>query len=496
MKTVIVVLCLLMSTAAGAATWLVTRDGAGDFATIQAALDAAAPGDIIELADGTFTGPGNRDLDYQGKDLVVRSQSGDAEACIIDCQANVDDQHRGVWFQGGETAAARLENLTIVGGYVESGSPLPDGIGGAIMIMGDSAPTLAGLILRENMAMSGGALAIWEASPTIVDCRFLDNSGWWGAGGAISMYYAELTEPITGCLMRGNESHQAGGGVSMISCVARFEHCVFQDNGLSHGYGGGLEIYNESVVAAYACTFVGNQAENGGGIASWYDSELQLQKCTVADNEATSSGGGVFVERAHANITQTVIAYNSGEAVRVIMDGTVAIDCTDIYGNSGGDWSGDIEGLGDQMFNISMDPLFCGDSNPDQPYTVQPDSPCVPGQYPCVQLGAWGVGCTVTAAQPPAVGQVLTLHGAAPSPFNPRTSVTFSLREPARVELAVYDTRGRRVAVLADEVFAAGLAGVEWNGRDDAGREVPSGTYLITARGGGEVATRKAVLVR
>eukprot|EP00831_Metopus_contortus_P064734 TRINITY_DN57908_c0_g1_i1.p2 TRINITY_DN57908_c0_g1~~TRINITY_DN57908_c0_g1_i1.p2 ORF type:complete len:374 (+),score=135.82 TRINITY_DN57908_c0_g1_i1:312-1433(+) len=368
MKSAIVVLCLLMSTAAGAATWLVASDGTGDVATIQAALDAAVPGDIIELADGTFAGPGNRDLDFLGKDLVVRSQSGDAEACIIDCQADVDDRHRGVWFHGGETAAARLENLTITGGYVESDSPLPDGVGGAVMVMADSAPTLVGLILRENTAMSGGAMAIWDASPTITDCQFLENSGWWGSGGAIAMYYAELTSPITDCVIRGNGSHQAGGGVSMVTSAVNFERCVFADNWLTHGYGGGLELYSESVVEAVECTFTGNRAEYGGGINPWWDSELHLRTCTLADNQATSLGGGIHAEGGSIHVSQTVIAFNTGGAVGLTMGTTAALDCTDIYGNTDGDWTGGIADQADQAFNRSLDPLFCGDANPDQPY--------------------------------------------------------------------------------------------------------------------------------
>jgi len=58
-------------------TCLVRPDGSGDFATIQAALDAARDGDVIELADGTFTGEGNRDVHFLGKAVTVRSQSAD-----------------------------------------------------------------------------------------------------------------------------------------------------------------------------------------------------------------------------------------------------------------------------------------------------------------------------------------------------------------------------------------------------------------------------------
>ena len=74
--------------AATATIYVVNPEGTGDFPTIQEALDACIDGDIIELTDGTFTGDGNRDIDYLGKAITVRSQSGDPEMCTIDCEAH------------------------------------------------------------------------------------------------------------------------------------------------------------------------------------------------------------------------------------------------------------------------------------------------------------------------------------------------------------------------------------------------------------------------
>ena len=84
------------------ATYLVKPDGMGDFPTIQDAIDAAVPGDIVELADGTFTGPGNRELDYLGKAITVRSQSGQPENCVIDLEGTIYDGYRGFHFHHGE----------------------------------------------------------------------------------------------------------------------------------------------------------------------------------------------------------------------------------------------------------------------------------------------------------------------------------------------------------------------------------------------------------
>jgi hypothetical protein len=101
-----------------AATHIVKPDGTGDFPTIQVAIDAAGNGDTILLADGVFTGDGNRDIEYRGKVITVRSQSGNPEECIIDCGGTAEEFHRGFYFMSFETPDATLEGVTIRNGLV------------------------------------------------------------------------------------------------------------------------------------------------------------------------------------------------------------------------------------------------------------------------------------------------------------------------------------------------------------------------------------------
>jgi hypothetical protein len=74
---------------------LVCPDGSGDFTRIQDAIDAVSDGAVVLLCDAVFRGDGNRDIDYQGKAITVRSQSDDPNSCIIDCQSSEEDPHRG-----------------------------------------------------------------------------------------------------------------------------------------------------------------------------------------------------------------------------------------------------------------------------------------------------------------------------------------------------------------------------------------------------------------
>lgn len=106
-------------TAAAAVTRTVAPDGAGEYPTIQAAIDACDSLDVVELLDGVFTGPGNRNLDFGGRTITVRSRSDDPRACMIDCEgqsAAGGTAHRGFLFQSGEGPAAIVRGLTITRG--------------------------------------------------------------------------------------------------------------------------------------------------------------------------------------------------------------------------------------------------------------------------------------------------------------------------------------------------------------------------------------------
>jgi len=83
-----------------------------------------------------------------------------------------------------------------------------------------------------------------------------------------------------------------------------------------------------------------------------------------------------------------------------------------------------------------------------------------------------------------------------PNPFNPQTTISFTTEEPQRVRLAVYDIRGRLLVELANQQYEVGEHSVKWQGRDSAGRALPSGEYFFRVEMGDRVETRKAMLVR
>lgn len=103
----------------------------------------------------------------------------------------------------------------------------------------------------------------------------------------------------------------------------------------------------------------------------------------------------------------------------------------------------------------------------------------------------------VTAIEPgPTAPEGIVLRPNYPNPFNPSTHVEFGMRNAEWVHLVVFDIQGQRVATLVDAALAAGHHTVTWNGRDDAGRAMPSGVYLYRLQAGSSVQARKMILMR
>ena len=83
-----------------------------------------------------------------------------------------------------------------------------------------------------------------------------------------------------------------------------------------------------------------------------------------------------------------------------------------------------------------------------------------------------------------------------PNPFNPSTTISFSLSTPSYVSLRIYDASGRYIRTLIDEPYDAGRHEERWDGRDDHGRELSSGLYFCRIEAGALSETRKMVLLR
>lgn len=108
-------------------------------------------------------------------------------------------------------------------------------------------------------------------------------------------------------------------------------------------------------------------------------------------------------------------------------------------------------------------------------FTRQPDASRLPGK---------------------AVAHATRLERNHPNPFNPTTTIPYRIASSTRVGLSIYDAAGRLVRQLVNETQPPGDYAVTWNGRDDAGRFLPSGVYFCRLLAGGSAQTRKMVLLK
>ncbi len=338
-----------------------------EYSTIQAAIISADAGDTIRVADGTYTGTGNKDLDFGGKDITVQSISEDPALCVIDCE----NSGRGFYFHSGETNDAVVMGFTIRNGLITGG------------------------IWPED---SGGGILIDEASPTISNCIIANNTA--DSGGGISSVGTTSTI-IMNCLITGNSSNLCGG----IQChdSTRVINCRISNN-VAVGFGGGIYAFHSSQVIN--CIISGNEADLGGGCAIRHD--VELLNCEISGNTASNRGGAVYATNAHVSaINCTIInctmtgntATNIGGGLCVISSmpqESVFVTNSILWGNTAGgsgneiynsvaeltvEYS-DIEGGWSGTGNINSNPLFVsgpgGDFYLSQTASGQLlDSPCL-----------------------------------------------------------------------------------------------------------------------
>jgi len=354
-------------------------------------------------------------------------------------------------------------------------------------------------------AIVGGAASFGVLShPTLESCGFTFNEA-----QAVSL------DPVGAVDMAA-----VGGGVACATNDLVINACIFTENtgmveaATSLSLAGGVACLQSSPQISTSL-FRGNQisatpiplpapAAIAGGLALLHSSAL-VSNCTMVGNLVPDAGrqsvaGGIsVVGNSSPILTNDIIAFSPiGVGVACDEVGTVTLTCCDVYGNGGGDWVGCIEDQLGVEGNIHLDPLFCGELNPDMPYSLANSSPCAPEVNPdCGLIGALSVGCTATGIQDPEqIPTVLRLHQCYPNPFNPQTTISFTLPNGGWAEIAIYDLTGRCIDVLMDRTFTTGTHNLSWNGRDSRNRGVPSGTYVVRLETESGVEARKVMLLR
>ena len=111
-------------------------------------------------------------------------------------------------------------------------------------------------------------------------------------------------------------------------------------------------------------------------------------------------------------------------------------------------------------------------------------------------VGGYSATVTTGATAAGDAPRALAIADVVPNPFNPRTTIRFDVPRAGRVEVRIYDMRGRSVRTLADADLAAGRHEAVWDGRDEDGGAAAAGVYLLRVATGGEQRSAKLVLAK
>ncbi len=214
-----------------------------------------------------------------------------------------------------------------------------------------------------------------------------------------------------------------------------------------------------------------------GSIVYQYQTVASDGGCTVGIEDATGSDGLEVTCNTGGNL-------HDGLAIRFAVDPGMA-------------WltvapsSGTVGPQGYTLLDVTMDATNLGEGvyYADVTFTTNdPDNPVVVVPVTMTVTPLTGIGDEQSRA--------VVFFGAVPNPFNPVTGLHFSLQNDSEVDLKIYDVAGHLVRSLVSGPRPAGPGKALWNGRDDAGHTVASGTYFARLVVDGQVEIKSLTLVR
>jgi predicted outer membrane repeat protein len=341
----------------------------GDYPHIQDAIGAAADGDTVLVAAGTYSGTGNHNLRFFGKAITLISEDG-PDHTIIDCQ----EGSRAFQIIDGETNSTVIDGFTILDGRV-SGSD--DGGGAYIQ---NSTPVFRNCIFQScTSEHDGGAVGVQLGTsvtemPLFSRCSFMANLAY-EDGGAI---HATGAIRVENCRFELNEANGTGGmpadgGALYVGNGTEVHGCQFIANNARRGgaiFGWSVDIRN--------CLFNGNLAAfsgvtlNRGGAIYLYDGTGTVRFITSVNNSALDEGDGIYMRDGDYSFFENIL-WDSADDSLVVAAGSATANYNDIRLSSG-----TYPGTG----NINDAPIFA--TGPEGTFYQSQTSAGQSGTSPCV----------------------------------------------------------------------------------------------------------------
>ena len=337
-----------------------TKDGTSweyAYTDLQTALTASTSGDTIKVADGTYKPTTDTD---RNKSFNLKSGVGvfggyagygasNPESRDVTLYPTVlsgelgrtendaDNSYHVVTATSVDSSAV-LDGLTITSGSA-SGTDSNQKIGGGILILSNSSPTLNNCIITKNYAYSGSGIYSSSSSPILSNCSFTGNCNTYtyssdsfgggmyndsssttfvnctfssnrsGIGGG--MYNLKSNISLTNCSFTGNAAQRySGGGMYNDSSSLTLTVCVFSNNSSSSSGGGSYNI--SSTLSLDHCVFSKNSASSGAGLYNFKESSISLADCSFLENTVSDGGGGICNYFSSPTLTNCTFIGNGG----------------------------------------------------------------------------------------------------------------------------------------------------------------------------------------
>jgi hypothetical protein len=351
-----------------------------DHTTIQAAIDAAADGDMVIVAPGTY----NEAINFSGKVISVVG-SGGPGVTIIDA-TGLDTSTVRIAVPSGPVGLATLKGFTVTGGSGTLDGPARSG--GGIYVTGGTNLIEDCIIIGNTSHQPSGAAGgggVSAVGPlTMRNCIVAGNSTFGGCGsssggglslgGDVLLINCTVNQNTTGASCAGIAGGRGGGisyagdnktgGLTAINCDI---HHNVANGANGSGIGGGIRVFL-GTAKLMNCRVVQNRTVNIFSVGSLSagihnDGHLTLHACTIADNTwATGQppgAGGVWNNTNTTCVIDNCIVYgNSGPEIKAST--TVQYSCVE----------GGFSGVG----NIGANPAFVDAANGD--FRLSVVSPC------------------------------------------------------------------------------------------------------------------------
>ncbi len=441
-----------------------------DQPTIQAGINVAVDTDTVLVQPGNYV----ENINYNGKLITVASLFLTTQDTTYISSTIIDgnSSESVVTFENGEDETANIIGFTITNGNASHGGGI---------YCHNSSPSLRNVTISGNCSYAGGGGIYCNnySSPSLVDVTISGNTGNTGIG----IYCISSSPSLVDVTISGN-----GSGI----------YCV-----------------SDSSPSLINVTISDNSTDWAGGGIYCNSSNPSLVNVTISGNSAGGSGGGIYFHNSNPSLVNCILWNDTPEEI-YITSGSITATYSDIEGG----WAG--EG------NIDEDPLFVGTG--EHPYSLLEDSPCIDAGIPdttglnlppwdiignlriwdgdgngsaIIDMGAYEYDAPpyVDVNEPiiPNSSSLITNLSNYPNPFNPTTTINYSLKENSKVSLNIYNIKGQKVKQLISNSagqFSAGQHSVVWNGKDDNGKTVSSGIYFYKLKTGDYEKTKKMILIK